>query len=346
MEIREIKSGEDRSAYDEFVRTGGTVEQSFEWAELQCSIPGRPGFVAFAAFEGGEVVASILVIRQVARLGKTWLWAPRGPLLKGESEDFNASSEILQNLFEEVYSFARAEGDVFLRVEPGKLLKNLAEGARDFAEIFDELGALAVKESYLPADTLVLDLQVSEGDILAQMAQKGRYNIKVAEKSGVKIVDGFKNEEEFDRFYSLLKETARRDGFHLHAKAFYKEFLRIGRAYSAYLGDELLATILVTHFGNVATYYFGASSNQHREKMAPYLLQWHAIRKAKAAGVREYDFLGIAPEGDISHSLNGVTQFKTRFGGRRLKFTGARVFVYRKFWWAVIGAVKKLRRCF
>ncbi|MEK9166902.1 MAG: peptidoglycan bridge formation glycyltransferase FemA/FemB family protein [Patescibacteria group bacterium] len=303
MEIRQIKSGDKK--YAEFVAAFGSIEQSFEWGELQCSIPGRPEFYVFGAFDGVELVGSILAIRQEMGFGKTWLWAPRAPVLRDA-----AAWPLLRDA-------CAGMGDLYLRVEPGSPVDEKAAG-----------------ESYMPEETLIVDLEVEESSILAQMAQKGRYNIKVADKAGVEI----RCDCELGEFYKILKETSARDGFAVHSKEFYEKIP--ATFYGAFFGGKLIAGIFVTYFGETATYYFGASSNMHREVMAPYLLQWTAMRDAKAAGMKKYDFLGVAPEGETTHSLAGVTQFKTRFGGKRLKYPSARIVIFRPFWTFLVSCAK------
>ena len=304
----------------------GSIEQTWAWGVLQSSIPGRSAFYVLGAFDGGALVASMLLIQQSMGFKKHWLWCPRGPLL---------SEGAWPVLKEAVDAFARENGAVFLRLEPG------APMDQDFAP-----AGQPVHETYMPTDTLILDLSHSEATLLKHMKQKGRYNIKQAEKQGVSIHRS--NGDDLDDFYEVLEETAKRDGFHVHDKSMYRHFFELleerSILYTAYLDHELLGGMLVTHFGDTATYYFGASSNKHRKSMAPYALQWHAIQEAKAAGYKCYDFLGIAPEDMPKHSLAGVTQFKTRFGGKRLTYHGPQVFVYRHLWWWLRNAAKYVRR--
>lgn len=361
MYIHKLQA-DQKAVLDAFVANHprGGIEQTWEWGVLQTRIPGRPAFHVFGVFEDGlgsgslKLVGSMLVIRQNAGLGKTWLWCPRGPLLPGKGAD-----EAWEMLREECKKLTAEAGDVFLRVESGYLKE-------------DELvvrGKIA-PGAYLPEDTLILDLTLSEEELLKQMSQKGRYHIKTAEKSGVKVEcvggDSAKSKE-FDEFYRLLCETAKRDGFFVHKKSFYKAFLeelgeravfyvaKVGGQVDGGRADELVVGgALMVHFGDTATYYFGASSGEHREVKAANALQWFAIREAKRAGFKRYDFLGIAPEGAVldgkastgkgRHVLAGVTQFKMSFGGRRVSYQKAQVFVYRKFWCLVYRLAKWLRK--
>lgn len=305
----------------------GTVEQSWEWGVLQSSIPGRPGFHAWGVFEEDVLIGSMLVIRQNMGLGKTWLWCPNGPVLPLEEKGEQAWDLMKQ----EVMKLAHRYGDVFIRMEPS--VNEVSPLVAD---------ATPVKTSYLPRNTLVIDLSLSQEEILAQMAQKGRYNIKQADKAGVKVRRG--SAKALPVFYEILKETGARDGFHHHPLAFYEAFLKeLGEEVElllAELNGEVIGGMLMVYFGDRATYYFGASANQARQAMAPYALQWHAIEAAKKRGCLEYDFLGIAPEGEEAHPLRGVTQFKTRFGGKRLDYHPAQVIVMRWLWWLLYRLAK------
>lgn len=307
----------------------GSVEQTWAWGTLQCTLHGRPEFRVFGLFEGDAMVGSMLVVRQDMGFGKTWLWCPRGPLLPEgrETEAWGLLRAACQN-------WARLHGDVFLRVEPGSAAGRVEWGGR------------ATEESYVPRHTLVLDLELSEEKILEQMTQKGRYNIKVAEKHHVQVREG--KTQDLEGFYRVFQETAGRDGFAVHPKAFYADFLHILGDDAAFLvatvDGVLVGGLLETFCGQTATYYFGASASTHRDAMAPYALQWAAIREARRRGKKVYDFLGIAPEGEPAHALAGVTQFKTRFGGQRLDYENAQVFVLRPVWWLLYKWAKFLRR--
>jgi lipid II:glycine glycyltransferase (peptidoglycan interpeptide bridge formation enzyme) len=191
-------------------------------------------------------------------------------------------------------------------------------------------------------------LGLSEADLLAQLTQKGRYTIKVAEKQGVVVKeDDLKG---LHAFYEVFRETAGRDGFYLHQEAFYRDFLALlgkdAALYTVWIGDELVGGLIATFFDHQSVYYFGASSGKHRETMAPYALQWHAIRAAKRRGLKIYDFFGVAPEGEPKHVLSGVTQFKTRFGGKRVDYAEPRVFVYQRMWWLLSRLAKFMRKLY
>ncbi len=198
-----------------------------------------------------------------------------------------------------------------------------------------------------PPSTVVVDLRPTEEALLSQMKSKTRYNVRLSEKHGVAISEGM--EADLDGWYGLYQETAARDRIAIHSLAYYRSLFALARGkigaqagsedgtaewwridrptpqeprwrpdvrlLLARLGGELLAGIIVALHGGRATYLFGASSNQHRNLMATYLLQWEAMRLAKHEGCESYDLFGIPFRDDPRDPMYGLYRFKTGFGG-------------------------------
>lgn len=176
----------------------------------------------------------------------------------------------------------------------------------------------------IPKFTNILDITKTDDELLAQMKPKGRYNIKLAEKKGVIVREG--TPEETEEFYHLLEITTQRDGFHANGLEYYKSFitdLRFARFMVAVYENEIIAGGIFTYSGKQALYYYGASANHKRNVMAPYLLQWEALRYGKTKGCTYYDFMGIADPQNGSDALAGVTDFKLKFGNGVTQFLPA-----------------------
>ncbi|NCB02025.1 MAG: peptidoglycan bridge formation glycyltransferase FemA/FemB family protein [Spirochaetia bacterium] len=171
----------------------------------------------------------------------------------------------------------------------------------------------------LPSTTLIIDLTRSEEEILSSMKQKTRYNINLAKRKGVEVrIGGIKD---FALFYDLYRQTALRNNFTLHESSFFTPFFEVKEeGYSstlliASLNNEPLSAMFLTLGGKRATYLFGASSNNHRESMSTYALQFKAMQIAKESGCDSYDMFGIAPSLEKGHPMSGLNQFKLGFGG-------------------------------
>jgi lipid II:glycine glycyltransferase (peptidoglycan interpeptide bridge formation enzyme) len=84
-----------------------------------------------------------------------------------------------------------------------------------------------------------------------------------------------------------------------------------------------LAAMFLSSSADRATYLYGASSGEDRNLMAPYALQWEAIRQAREKGCTSYDLFGIAPRPDPDHPMYGLYRFKSGFGGTMIHRQGA-----------------------
>jgi lipid II:glycine glycyltransferase (peptidoglycan interpeptide bridge formation enzyme) len=204
--------------------------------------------------------------------------------------------------------------------------------------------------------------------LLANMKSKWRYNIGLAEKKGVAVrsacpssngtntaIAGF-----LDIFYRLYEETSVRDGISIHPKEYYEALFEEAanhvvdvRLYLASHEGEDLAGIITLFRGTIATYLYGASSSHKRNLMAPYALQWQAMKDAKAAGCRVYDLFGIPPrppEDMPDHPMAGLYRFKTGFigdeekGGAILHRCGCWDYPCRPLVMALYSTVEKIRK--
>lgn len=347
----QILKFEEEKFWDEFVNNHPltSIHQSSLWGRFQAKIPSRGKYwiIVLQKITASSILAGTLLIRHALPKGYCWLYAPRGPLLDYENE--KAANEQMKMLLKEIEKIAKEEKAVFLRIDP------LIENTTKFS------GFKTTPYGFQPQHTLVLDLKKSEEELLKEMKPKGRYNIKIAEQKGVQIREvNDPNSKTFnhdlDAFYDLISETTQRDNFSGHDKNFYKNFLKTlapEKKATLYLADyngKVIAGILMTFFGKTATYYYGASGNEDRNVMAPYLLQWHAIKEAKKNGFEVYDFFGIAPSQNEpaqlkndAHPWQGVTDFKRKFGGHDQNFAPAQEYPFKKLLYFLYSLYKKIK---
>jgi len=205
-----------------------------------------------------------------------------------------------------------------------------------------------------PPDTVIVNLNLPCEQILASMKQKWRYNISLAGKKGVCVNTG--GVKEMETFYSLLKETAQRDGIAIHNFDYYKTLFEIYgrhdkkgdastlRLYTAVHEGDTLAAIVVLFRAQYAAYLYGASSNEKRNLMAAYALQWKAMQDAKEAGCQYYDLFGIPPNEDHNHPMAGLYRFKTGFGGQIIHRPGSWDFPYKPAIYSLFNFAEALRK--
>lgn len=244
-----------------------------------------------------------------SRAGEVWE-IPRGPIWDDES----AVTRLLSRIVDD----ARSSGVTAIFLSPTRPLPE------------SELGMKNSDRRIHATATRIIDLTQTEESILAQMHQKGRYNIRVAEKAGVTVRQG--SEADIDAFYELLKGTGGRDGFRIHQKAHYRRFL-LSLPGSFFLIAEHegrpIAGLLGVIWNRVGIYYYGASSYADRALMAPYLLQWEAMKLCKEAGCDTYDLLGIAASDSKKDPWFGISDFKRKFGGEVLTYPREQMIILR-----------------
>jgi peptidoglycan pentaglycine glycine transferase (the first glycine) len=267
--------------------------------------------------------AYALVVQHKMPFGLNWLEVPRGPLFKDEKS--------LSDILKKIDEIGRSEKSVFVRMSSYAPLQ---------ARLANRAFAVA-RHDHHPHVSLVIDITQSEQEILSQMKPKGRYNIKVAEKHGVTVSPG----TDIDAFYQILSKTGNRDGFSLHPKSYYQKmagsFGDNAQLLLAEYQDKIIAGGIFVYLDEWGIYYYGASDYEHRNIMAPYLIQWKAIKEAKKRGCKYYDFLGIAPENVKNHPWAGVTEFKKKFGGRIVNYPKAHEIVLRPFWYFLYKHAKR-----
>ena len=101
-----------------------------------------------------------------------------------------------------------------------------------------------------------------------------------------------------------------------------------GSIFFAEFAGIRVATALVLYCGRTATYYYGASRLVHRNVMAPYLLQFEIMRKAKSLGCECYDLMGITPLGKPDNGWADISVFKRKLGGRELLLVPTQEYIY------------------
>lgn len=175
----------------------------------------------------------------------------------------------------------------------------------------------------LPSNTVFIDLLDDEESIINRMKPKTRYNIKLAGRRGVNV--RVADIDELDVWYDLYSQTAKRNGIFINDVRYFRELMSVN---SYGTGSPAVALLLIAEIDTIplasmflilssgrASYLYGASSDMHRNLMAPYALQWRAIQIAKEYGCYQYDMFGVSPNSDTNHPLSGLYRFKSGFGG-------------------------------
>lgn len=279
--------------------------QTGEWGDLKIPFGWSPERI-----QTGDTGAQILFRR--LPLGFSIAYIPKGPLGKD-----------WQILWPEIDQLCQRRRAIFLKVEPDAWMEQEAEYQDQFKGFFP---AATIQ----PRRTIVVDLSGSEDELLARMKQKTRYNIRLAQKKDVTV----RESNDLDEFQRLMRTTGVRDDFGVHSIEYYQRAYQLfsanGKAalLQAEFDGKALAALMVFAAGGRAWYLYGASSDEERNRMPAYLLQWEAMRWAVAKGCRSYDLWGVPDEDEEqlesqfeerSDNLWGVYRFKRGFGGSLMR---------------------------
>lgn len=326
------------NAWDQFLSTRRPdigYKQHLWWADLLAQ-RGWGHFEVAVGNEDGDIVGGCRVMVESFAPGKAYYQVPDGPVLPGEPDEARRVFEATLRFIDE-----QRQADPWdvshVRIEPR--WTELPEFARSLKE------SRAWKE---PRQTLLMDLSMSEDDLLAQMKRKGRYNTRLAGRKGVTIVEDASEQGRAD-FLSIYRETFDRHGIKGHSETYFGflfERLLVedrGTLYFAEYEGQRLATALVIWCGDTATYKYGGSTLAHRNVMAPYLLHFEIMRAAKARGHRWYDFYGISPPDKPDDRWAAFSIFKRKFGGTEVSFVPAMDYVLDEDAYAAYGERKKGR---
>jgi peptidoglycan pentaglycine glycine transferase (the first glycine) len=322
---------EDR-AWDSWVASHryGHLLQTDAWATLKSQF----GWVSqrIAVREGSDLVAGAQMLYRWVPLNRPWgrlvsiAYVPKGPVV-----DWHNPTRVHQ-ILAAITAAARRHRAVFVRVEP-----NIAEGELPtVAATLGEVGFQPSSEAIQPRRTILIDVSGSEDQILMAMKQKTRYNIRLAVRKDVTVREG--GGEDLAIFNQLMTMTGERSDFDVHSAAYYEiayrlfaPTTRLVLLMAEYQGRPL-AALMAFAMGGTAWYFYGASSDDERQRMPAYLLQWEAIRWARAKGCAVYDLWGVPDEDEEtleagltsrSDGLWGVYRFKRGFGGKLVRWVGA-----------------------
>ena len=337
--------------------TNGGLLQSWQWGEL--AEKERQKIWHLTLKEEDKILATALVIKENLPFKKSCLYLPRGPVIEKSilaSGNLQKFLEISKIFLEELKKIGAAEKAMVIRFDLPFSRDNIFS---NFNPI--QLGLRRSYKDIQPRTTLILDLRKTKEELLAQMKSKTRYNIRLAEKKNIEIkifsLTDNQVKEGFFSFFQLLSETAKRDNFSLHPKSHYQNLLETGlvKLFLAYYQKEIIAGIMVGFFGQTAVYLHGASAFQRRQLMAPYFLQWQAIKFAKENNFSAYDFGGIKSEENLRSNQKtwvGLTRFKTGFALNipPIEFLGLWEYPLKPatyFGYKVLGSfVRKMRKLF
>lgn len=305
--------------------------QSWEWGEFRRET--GVGVVRWGVYDKNRLVDTMqITLHRIARFPWTVGYYPKG--------NFPSSSQV-----KALEIISRQHKCIFIKCEPKVEKKGLGKNRFDYLKRkgFREGKPLFTKYNF------ELDLSLSEDELFANLKSKTRYNVRLAQKRGVKV--GVDNSDEvFEKYIELTNETTKRQGFYSHSEDYHRKMWDslgksgLARIIKAEYKGKVITTWILFKFGDVMYYPYGASSREYQSVMANNLVMWEAIKLAKSEGCKTFDMWGaLDDKPNKNDPWYGFHKFKEGYGARHVVYMGTYDYVARPFLYWIFRTVNSLR---
>lgn len=323
---------------DEFDKLVSHPIQSWVWGDFKESMGAVPERIGF--FEDGKLKSGIQII--FSKIPKTnYTVGIASKTVMPEQEHIEALKEAAKK---HRAVFIKVEPDVFSPVQKDNSLEEPIEDKKKFLLKNGAKNGKPFFEKY----NFLLNIEKPEEDLLASFHSKTRYNIRLAEKKGVSIIDK-STEEGMEDYIRLMEETTKRQGFFNHNGEYFRRMFKIFptdslRIFEAVYQDEVLTAWILFKFNGKLYYPYGASGNNHRELMPNNLIMWKAIQYGKELNCSVFDLWGcLGPNPDTADSWYGFHKFKAGYNPQLVEYIGTFDFVYKPFMYKLFNLADKIR---
>lgn len=296
--------------------------QSWEWGAFRKATGNK--VIRFAVFKGKNLTDSVqLMIHKVPFTRFNIATLIKGP---------RPTKELIGKLRE----FAKKHNIIFIKLEPNYVLKD-KDKDNILIRLLKESGAVPGKTLFTPT-SFWIDLTKEEDDLLRSFSSKTRYNIRLASRKGVNVVED-NSKKAFDKYIKLTRQTVERQGFYAHSEKYHRlmwKYLHtdmvsagkepIARLLTARYQKEIITCWIVFVWHDFLYYPYGASTEKYKNVMANNLVMWEAILYAKRLGLKTFDLWGREPG-------KGFTRFKEGYNPEIVAFLGTWDLVINPFYY-------------
>lgn len=305
--------------YTEFLKSHKYAHflQSTEWARVKYMWKNE---IVIAEDENGKIKGAMsLLIRKIPLFKYTMMYSPRGPVCDRYDED------VIKELIAGAKELAKKYHSYVLKIDP-----DMPVSDEKFCNIMKKLNFRFDKsknfEGVQPRFVFRKDVSgMDEDALINSFESKTRYNLRLAMRKGVTARIGTR--EDLPAFREIMMTTGVRDGFLPRSLEYFeKMYDEMGdalRLYLIYYNDVLVSGSIAILYGNKVWYLYGASSNEYRNVMPNYLMQWEMMKWALENNCEVYDFRGVSGDLNKGQQLGGLLRFKKGFGGELVEFVGA-----------------------
>ncbi len=336
MEIVKIENAQE---FDSFISSHpkGHMQQSSSWGKVKKEWE----WTGFISRDGNGKIKGVcaVLLRQIPMTPFKMMYSPRGPVC-----DLN-DKETVKELLTAAKEYGIKNKAYTFKIDTDTLASN-----SEYITLLESLG-FKFKEHSAGFDTIqsryIFRLEVggkTEDELMAEFHPKTRYNIRLSARKGVTVE--VKGAEACEDFHKLMLVTGNRDNFVIRDVSYFKRIMDAfgenARIYLAYYEGKPIAGALNVLCGDKVWYVYGASSNEYRNVMPNYLVQWEMIKWAMESGCKYYDFRGGYPDED--NPLHGIFKFKKGFCNDYMELMGEADLIIDKIGFKAVNAAQKLAK--
>lgn len=313
--IKDLSVDERKLLFDQLESFESVPFTQAPWYTIWHETLGRDSVKVAVVDSNSKLFAYMQIVECQLPFGKKFYYAPYGPVIMDQAE------EVILLLKKWLKKFVKETGAIFVRIDVSP------EKHQKFLDVkFKKVPRCAEKGSIIqPRVEWQINLEKDREVLFSEIDKKTRYDIRQAEEKNVIVFTGKDETRALGKtFYNLIKETAKRNNFHLHPENYYKAvFETIDREDAGYvvvgmIEAEIVAMHVMVTYGDTVMYAFGGTLDAHRNIPSSHLLQWKSIQHAKELGYKFYNMGGVSSDTRHEPSLLDVTRFKRRFGGNEL----------------------------
>jgi lipid II:glycine glycyltransferase (peptidoglycan interpeptide bridge formation enzyme) len=320
---------------DQYNRVVTHPNQSWEWGEFRRASGLKLERVGF--YEHGKLQKALeLTFHPIPLIGMTAGYFPKG--FMPDEEQLAALKQL-----------GKQHNALFIKMEPNVAQKvGTPSGHYDIAQFLQKSGVQPGKPMF-HRYTFYIDLTKSEDELFNNIANKTRYNINLASKKGVQIIEN-SSDEGMEEYINILEETTKRQGFYAHSPEYFRNMWQaLGpsgwmRIFQAVYEGQVLVSWVMFIFNGKLYYPYGASRAIHRDVMASNLMMWEMIRFGKSMGCHTFDLWGcLGPDANPKDPWFGFHRFKKGYGGDLMEFLGSYDLVLNQPLYKIFQVVDTLR---
>ncbi len=303
--------------------------QSLEWARVKPDW--KSEILIVRNPKSKKIVGTMSVlIRKIPFIHKNMMYAPRGFVCDPHDKT------TLDELTKQVKALAKKYKAFIFKMDP-----DISNADAEFKMIMKSLGYKFMKDTEKNSRTMQPKIverinltNKTEDELLKSFNEKHRYNVRLSSRKGVTIREGSK--EDLPLFYDIMKTTVTRDKFHVRPLSHFEKMWdemgseHIRLIFAEYEG-QAISVVLPIKFGNKVWYLYGGSSNEHRNLMPNYLLQFEMMKWALNTNCDIYDFRGVSGVRGPNHPQYGIYVFKKGFNGDIIEFVNCLTIVFNPF---------------